>query len=64
MTSLINYCDEDLIFELEDRGFDVYTKQEKWETDSLWDLLVDRFNISRHTSLEKMLDLVKQDLSV
>lgn len=49
---------------LEENGYTVSKQNEAWQTDSLWALLVDRYNVSRHVSIEKMLDLVKQELSL
>lgn len=64
MKDLKDYSDFKLPNELKERGYVVLRPREAWQTDSLWELLVDRYNVSRHVTIQKMLDLVKTELSI
>lgn len=63
--SLIKYYDEDLIHELESRGYTVHKNDSRnFQTGTLSQLLADRYNVSYHTKTEKLVDLVVKELSI
>lgn len=63
--SLSKYYDEDVVKELESRGYTVHKNDSRnFQTGTLSQLLADRYNVSYHVPKEKLIDLVTQELSI
>lgn len=61
---LAKFYDEDIIEELERRGYEVHKKSRNYITNELYHLLCDRFMVSYHTPKLKIVELVDKELSI
>jgi hypothetical protein len=57
--------DEDIIQELERRGYEVFKKNSRnWDEGTLRFLLCNRYNVNYHTKTEKLEQLVRDELAI
>lgn len=53
-----------IIDEMERRGYEVHRRPRNYQVEPLSELLCERYNLSRHTKANKLLELVEKELNI